>query len=177
MKKLLRVSLSFATVLCVSAQLPAFSQENESDELGFTTGHWESRRYDGRLYAEVTDPETGARFMASCLENALGFQFLYSEDQLKYAADGEVTVSFDFTSGRVDVEGTSQPQKGFAASYVNNKNQSSTLNAYQKIIGMKSSDVSVIMIVHPERGNIGSIGVSGSGSSKALGAVLRECGR
>lgn len=159
-------------VLCSGMALStaAFAQEAETQP-GYLTVNIER----GNPVARVTDPVSNNTLVASCTDGVIGFNIRYGALTMQQAPDQVVTVSFETHKGKVEVPATSTPSEGMAITSADATIQGKIREAFRSFIGMTSDEIGTVTISDEQAGSIGTLAVSGKGSTAALGRVMKGC--
>lgn len=130
----------------------------------------------GQRLVMAKDPESGHVLRAGCTQGSLGFSITYGKGVPR---GGNVAFTFQTKSGDIVATGVSLPQKGVASTQKSATNDVNIAKAFREIVKLGSREHIVMkmsLIDGPYPGDIGSVIISGAGSTKAMRPILQDCG-
>lgn len=160
--------------LCSSILIatPALAQ-NEEGTAGFISVNEEA----GAPVARVTDPKTNDTLVVRCNDGTLALVVRYGGLSMQGVPEqeGEVMIAFESRGGSVEVPATSRRSEGSATSAADTQTAELIRNALRSFSAMTSDDVGTVTIRSGEGQDIGTIAVSGKGTTRAYGEVMQSC--
>lgn len=130
----------------------------------------------GQRLAKLHDPQSGVTALIGCTQGTLGVLLRYTKTP---PLSGDVEVVFHTASGPLAVTGVSLQQKNLVATQQSDANQVNMSKALQDLSQLPSGGqavMSIRLLGQNGSGDIGTFAISGSGSTRALRPILRECG-
>lgn len=161
--------------LVVMCSAMAFSAPALAQEDAVHPGYLAVNLENGAPVARVTDPVSNNTLVARCTDGVIGFMIRYGALTMQQASEQDVTVTFESQRGRVEVPATSVMAEGMAVTADDAESQAKVREAFRSYIAMTSDDIGTVTIGNEQAGAIGTLSVSGKGSTAALGRVMRAC--
>ena len=165
---------SILVVLCSTLAIsePGFAQESDV-QLGYIAVNDER----GRPVARITDPQSNNTLSVSCPHGTLDLEIRYGALSMQNAPtqDQGVTVVFASRGGTVEVPATSRPGEGLVVTSSGAETHEGVRDALRSFSAMTSDDVGTVTINDEQGQSIGTIAVSGKGTTRAYGKLMQGC--
>lgn len=165
---------SILVVLCSTLAIsePGFAQENDVQP-----GHITMNDERGITVARVTDPQSNNTLAVSCPNGTLDLEIRYGALSLQNtpSQDQGVTVVFASRGGTVEVPATSRPSEGLVVTSSGAETHERVRDALRSFSAMTSDDVGTVTINNEQGQSIGTIAVSGRGTTRAYGRLMQGC--
>ena len=165
---------SILVVLCSTLAIsePGFAQESDVQP-----GYIAVNDERGRPVARVTDPQSNNTLAVSCPHGTLDLEIRYGALSMQNAPtqDQGVTVVFASRGGTVEVPATSRPGEGLVVTSSDEETHKGVRDALRSFSAMTSDDVGTVTINDEQGQGIGTIAVSGKGTTRAYGKLMQGC--
>ena len=165
---------SILVVLCstIAMSAPGFAQESDVQP-----GYVAVNDEQDTPVARVTDPQSNNTLAMSCADGRLGLNVRYGGRSMQSAPAQEegVTVVFASRGGTVEVPATSRPDEGLVVTSSDAQTHDTIRDALRSFSAMTSDDVGTATINNGQGESIGTLAVSGRGTTRAYGKVMQGC--
>lgn len=165
---------SILVVLCTifAASTPGFAQEGDVQP-----GYIAVNDERGTPVARVTDPQSNNTLTVSCPNGTLELSVRYGALSMQNAPTQEQGVAIVFASqgGTVEVPAISKPDEGLVVTASDAEAHEMVRDALRSFNAMTSDDVGTVTINDQQGQSIGTIAVSGKGTTRAYGRVMQGC--
>lgn len=165
---------SILVVLCSTLAISATGFAQESD---LQPGYIAVNDERGIPVARVTDPKSNNTLAVSCPRGTLDLAIRYGALSIQNAPTQEqgVTIVFASRGGTVEVPATSRPDEGLVVTSSDAETHERVRDALRSFNAMTSDDVGTVTIIDEQGQSIGTIAVSGKGTTRAYGRVMQGC--
>ena len=165
---------SILVVLCSTFAISAPGFAQESDAL---PGYIAVNDERGTPVARVTDPQSNNSLAVTCANGMLSLSIRYSGRSMQNAPDQEqgVAVVFSSRGGAVEVPATRRPDGEMVVTSSDRETHSKIRDALRSFSAMTSDDVGTVTISNGQGQSIGTLAVSGKGTTRAFGKLMQSC--
>lgn len=165
---------SILVVLCstLAMSAPGFAQESDAQP-----GYIAVNDEQDAPVARVTDPQSNNTLAVNCANGRLGLNIRYGGLSMQNvpAQEQGVTVVFASRGGTVEVPATSRPDEGLVVTSSDAETHDTIRDALRSFSAMTSDDVGTVTIKNGQGQSIGTLSVSGKGTTRAYGKVMQGC--